>query len=148
MSENEKLLRQAEGFAGTRRMLLIINALSYFVWIGAQALQFFPGFTPHQVAMIQFIAGPIWLVSLLSILVLSLRLYGRHDLRGLVDDERTVKTSSQAFQIGYWVLLIGIAVVYALRFCGVQLESAVFLPILLSLGVAVPGLTYAALYRS
>jgi len=148
MSDNEKLLRQAERYAGMRRALLFINALSYFVWIGAQALQFLPGFTPHQSALIQFVAGPIWLVSLLCILVMGVSLYMRRDLRGLVDDERTIKIGNQAFQAGYWVLLIGIALVYALLFCGIQIEGGIFLPILLSLGVAVPGLTYAALYRS
>ena len=148
MSDNEKLLRQAERYAGMRRALLFINALSYFVWIGAQALQFLPGFTPHQSALIQFVAGPIWLVSLLCILVMGVRLYMRRDLHGLIDDERTIKIGNQAFQAGYWVLLIGIALVYALLFCGIQIEGGIFLPILLSLGVAVPGLTYAALYRS
>jgi len=148
MSDNEKLMQQAERFANARRILLIINALAYFAWIGGQALQLLPGFTARQTALTQFIAGPIWLVSLLTILIMSFRLYRRRELRGLVDDERTVGVGNQALKSGYWVLLIGVALVYALRFCGVQLESAVFLPILLSLGVAVPGLSYAALYRS
>ena len=60
MTDNEKILRQAESFAGWRRLLLITNALAYVAWIGAQPLYFVDGLSVgnRQVVLIQSIAGP------------------------------------------------------------------------------------------
>ena len=150
MNANEKLLKQAEGFGALRRLLMLINALSYMVWIGAQAIVFFPEMhvSMQQTALIQMVAGPIWLISLIAIFATIFYLVRRSDLRRLVDDERTQNLNLRAFQAGYLVLLLAIAGAYALCFIGKTPNPGALLPILLSLGVAVPSLTYAALYRS
>ena len=147
MTENETLLRQAEALAVGRRLSMVVNAVSYFIWIGAQSLYFIPQIkmTGAQIAAIQMVFGPLWLVSLAGVV---LTIVWRRDVRALVDDERTAKLSLRAFQAGYGALLVAIAVLCSLPLLGYQLNILGVLPILLSLGVAVPPLTYAALYRS
>ena len=147
MNENEKRIRQAERLAGVRRLLLVVNAVAYFGWIGAQALDFIPRITVTnaQVADIQFVLGPLWLVSLIGLI---LTLFWRRDVRALIDDERTAKLTLRAFQAGYGALLLAVTVLSILPILGYRLNILGVLPILLSLGVAVPPLTYAALYRS
>ncbi len=147
MNDNEKRLRRAEGLAALRRLLLAVNAVAYFGWIGVKALDFIPriAVTNTQVALVQMILGPVWLVSLVG---LVFTMTWRRDVRVLIDDERTAKLTLRAFQAGYGVLLLAISVLYAATFAGYRLNILGVLPVLLSLGVAVPPLTYAALYRS
>lgn len=150
---NEKKLRHAEAFANFRRLLLTVNALAYMLWVGPQAGYFFGWFASidsanQVIAPIAMIAGPIWLISLLLILAMIFYLYRRRDLAGLIDDERTKNLTKRAFQAGYFTLLIIIALSYALCFFGKMPNILALLPILLSIGVAVPSLTYALLYRS
>lgn len=150
MIDNEQRLKAAERFAAFRRILLVINAVAYAVWIGAQSLYFIGGVqvTNHQIAIMQMIAGPIWFVSLLAICFLIFRLARSRDLRALVDDERTKALGLRAFQAGYFVLLAAVVVFYALSLTGHRPNLSAVFPIMLSLGVAVPPLTYAFLYRS
>ena len=147
MNENEKRLRRAETVANVRRLLLAVNAVAYFGWIGAQALYFIPQIkvTNAQVALAQMILGPLWLASLIGLVLI---LMWRRDVRALIDDERTAKLTLRAFQAGYGALLLAVTVLSILPYLGYRLNILGVLPILLSLGVAVPPLTYAALYRS
>ncbi len=147
MSDNERLLQRAEAFAATRRILLAVNGLAYLGWIGAQALDAVPGMPlgHGQLALIRLVPGAIWLFSLVALFV-SMAM--SRSVRPLIDDERTAKFTLRAFQAGYGVLLVSIAALYGLAFAGYPVDMLAVLPILLSLGVAVPSLAYAALYRS
>jgi uncharacterized membrane protein len=149
MSDNETRLKQAERFATIRRVLLVINALAYIVWIGAQSLYFIEGINAANqlIARIQMVAGPVWLISLLALFFMIFRLFWRRDLRAMVDDERTQTTTHHAFLAGYIVLLVSVVIFYTLSLTGHRPNLSAVLPIMLSLGVAVPSLTYAALYR-
>ncbi len=147
MNDNETLLRRAETLANVRRLLLAVNAVAYFGWIGAQALYFIPQntVTKAQVTDIEFVLGPVWLVSLIG---LVLTFFWRRDVRALIDDERTAKLTLRAFQAGYGALLVAIFLLSVLPLLGLHLNVLAIPPLLMSLGVAVPPLTYAALYRS
>lgn len=149
MTENEKLLQQAEGQANLRRLLLVINAASYVVWIGSRSLTALgsSSLDPGLLSTVQMAAWPVWLVSLVGLLWAMARLRKRRDIAGLVDDERTTGLSARSFQVGYWVLLVGAAAVYTASFF-ITVDVKLVAPALVALGVAAPSLTYAALYRS
>ncbi len=148
MTDAEKLLKQAEGMAGLRRGLLIVNALSYAVWIGSTGLQHIAtGIPPQTLNLVGMAAWPLWLISLLGIFWTMMHLAKRRDIAGLVDDERTVGLTKRAFQAGYWVLILAVAGAYATSFF-VTIDMQAAAPFLLALGVAAPSLTYALLYRS
>lgn len=148
MTDTEKLLKQAEGMAGLRRVLLIVNALSYVVWIGSTGVQHLDtGIPPQIVGLTGMLAWPVWLVSLLGIFWTMAHLAKRRDIAGLVDDERTAGLTKKAFQAGYWALILALAGVYAASyFIPIDVQTAA--PFLLALGVAAPSLTFALLYRS
>lgn len=148
MTDNEILLRQAEAHAVARRLLMIVNALSYIAWIGAFGLsQSGHGFDGHLLGLVQALSFPVWLVSLLAIFWTIRRLRQRRDIAGLIDDERTVRVSGRSFQVGYWGLLLAITGLFAASFF-IPLDVRLVAPFLLALGVAAPSLTYAWLYRS
>jgi len=148
MTDNDKLLKQAEGMAGLRRGLLIVNALSYVLWIGSRGLQYIDAGIPEDaVNLAGMVAWPIWLISLLGIFWTMMHLAKRRDLAGLVDDERTAGLTKRAFQVGYWALLAAVTGLYITSyFVAIDIRTAA--PFLLALGVAAPSLTYALLYRS
>jgi len=148
MTDTDKLLKQAEGIAGLRRGLMVVNALSYVAWIGSTGLQHAgTGLPPQSLALAGMIAWPAWLVSLLGILWTMKHLASRRDIAGLVDDERTAGLTKRAFQAGYWALLLAVTGLYAASyFVPIDIKTAA--PFLLALGVAAPSLTYAFLYRS
>ncbi len=147
MGDGDKLLKQAQSHAALRRVLLVVNGLSYLVWIGSRGLGFAGSVDPGLLAAMGMIAWPVWLVSLLGIFWTMARLRKRRDIAGLVDDERTVGLAGTAFKAGYWVLLVGIAAVFAVSYF-VSIDVRAVMPVLLALGVAAPSLTYAALFRS
>ncbi|WP_443747403.1 hypothetical protein [Asticcacaulis solisilvae] len=148
MSDTEKLLKRAEGMAGLRRGLMVVNALTYVMWIGSTGLQHVDtGLAPQTLNLIGLAAWPVWLASLLGILWTMRHLAKHRDIAGLVDDERTVGLTKRSFQAGYWVLLLAVAGLYTASFF-VPIDVRMAAPILLALGVAAPSLTYALLYRS
>ena len=147
MGDADKLLKQAQSHVALRRVLLVVNGLSYVMWIGSRGLGFAGGVDPGLLSAIGMIAWPVWLVSLLAIFWTMARLRKRHDIAGLVDDERTVGLTGTAFKAGYWVLLIGVAAVFAASYV-LPIDVRAVMPVLLALGVAAPSLTYAALFRS
>ncbi|MDV6329226.1 hypothetical protein [Asticcacaulis sp. 201] len=149
MSENERLIKQAEHMGGLRRLLLIGQAVGYIGWIGSRGLGYVQGLSidPLVLMVVQNLCWPLWMVSLLASLWLMRRTTKNRQLSALLDDERTAELTKKVFQIGYWVLLIALALVYASTFL-TDVDIRAIAPILLSLGVAAPSLTYAALYRS
>ena len=147
MADTDKLIKQAHSHAVLRRVLLIVNGLSYLAWIGSRGAAFAGLADDRLVSLISNLAWPLWLISLVGILWTMARLRKRRDIAGLVDDERTVGLASTAFKTGYWLLLIGIAAVFAASYF-VSIDVRAVMPVLLALGVAAPSLTYAALFRS
>ena len=148
MTDNEALLKKAEGVAGFRRVLLIINALAYFAWIGATGLE--RGHVDIDggiLKLTQVVAGAVWLISLVALFVAMAKLRQRKDIAGLVDDERTQGLTARCFQMGYWALLLGVTGVYTASYL-MEVDVKLIAPFLLALGVAVPPLTFAFLYRS
>ena len=145
MSDNDRLIRQAEQVGGLRRLFLIGQAVGYIGWIGSRGLTAL-GLDPHILTIVQNLCWPLWLVSLLATFWLMRRTAKNHQLAALLDDERTSGLTKTVFQTSYWVLLIAIALVYAATFVS-EVDIRAVAPILLSLGVAVPSLTYASLYR-
>ena len=149
MSEADLLLKQAQSYAVTRRLLMVVNAVSYVAAIGAQGLLAMkrPLIDVHVLDAVRFTAWPIWALSLVGLFWAMARLRRRADLAGLVDDERTADVTNLSFKAGYWVLLLGITGVLVVNsFVPLDLGGIVLL--LLGLGVAAPSLTYAAFYRS
>ncbi len=149
MSDNEALLRQAEGAATWRRLLLIVNALSYVAWVGVFAVNV-SGIhlsLPPWANIAAFACAAVWLFSMLAILWNIRGLKRNRALAGLLDDERTVGLRGRAFQTGYWVLLFATAILYGVAGF-VHLDIRLVLPALVALGVAVPNLTYVWLYRN
>jgi len=149
MSDNEKLLRQAEGLAGYRRVMLVVNALSYTAWVVSFALgQTGMGdLPPRLLTMIGLAAFPVWLISLIALVWGIRRLARDKALGALIDDERTRDLTKRAFQAGYWALLLALAGLYAVSYF-TDINIRLIVPFLLAFGVAAPSLTYAALYRS
>ncbi len=149
MTDNETLMKQAESHAVLRRVLLIVNALSYVGWIGSSGLAHMGTLSvdPATLSLVQMVCWPVWLISLIRIFWTMMRLGKRRDIGALVDDERTQGVSAKSFQIGYWALLLAITGVYAANFF-VPVDVKLVGPFLLALGVAAPSLTYALLYRS
>lgn len=145
MSDNERLIQQAEQAGGLRRLFLIGQAVGYIGWIGSQGLSAL-GLDPHILTIVQNLCWPLWLVSLLATFWLMRRTAKNQQLAALLDDERTSGLTKTVFQTSYWVLLIAVALVYAATFV-TEVDIRAIAPILLSLGVAVPSLTYACLYR-
>ena len=145
MSDNELLIQQAEQAGGLRRLFLIGQAVGYIGWIGSQGLSAL-GLDPHILTIVQNLCWPLWLVSLLATFWLMRRTAKNQQLAALLDDERTSGLTKTVFQTSYWVLLIAVALVYAATFV-TEVDIRAIAPILLSLGVAVPSLTYACLYR-
>ena len=145
MSDNERLIQQAEQAGGLRRLFLIGQAVGYIGWIGSQGLSAL-GLDPHILTIVQNLCWPLWLVSLLATFWLMRRTAKNRQLAVLLDDERTSGLTKTVFQTSYWVLLTAVALVYAATFVA-EVDIRVIAPILLSLGVAVPSLTYACLYR-
>ena len=143
MSDNEKLLRQAEGLAGFRRLAMIVNAVSYAAWLAGIAMS---GARGLWLAM-QASGFIVWLVSLMAVLWTIRRAWRRRDLGALIDDERTAMLTTRAFQVGYWVLLAPLALLYMASYF-VSLDLRSLLLALMALGVAAPSLTYALLYRN
>jgi len=149
MTDNETLMKQAEGYAILRRVLLIANALAYVGWIGSSGLAYMGTFSvdPAILKLVQILCWPVWLISLIGIFWTMKRLGKRRDIGALVDDERTQGLSAKSFQIGYWALLLAVTGIYAANFF-VPVDIKLVGPFLLALGVAAPSLTYALLYRS
>ncbi|MGZ3298356.1 MAG: hypothetical protein ACXU8U_05890 [Asticcacaulis sp.] len=147
--DNDRLMKQAEGYIALRRVLLIVNALGYIAWIGSEGLGHLGNLSvdPHTLSLVKLVAQPIWVLSLLGIFGVMARLRKRRDIAGLVDDERTRALSGWSFKAGYWVLLISIAGVYAANFF-MTIDVRLVAPLLLALGVATPSLTYAVTYRN
>ena len=149
MTDNEALLRRAEGVAAMRRFLLVINALSYVAWISVFAISISGVHLvlPPWAGVAAGVCAVIWFVSLIALLLGIRSLRRNRALAGLVDDERTQHLRGRAFEAAYWVLLFAVAILYGLAGF-VHLESRLVLPALIGLGVAVPGLTFAWLYRA
>lgn len=145
MSDNEGLIKQAETMGSQRRILLILQGVSYVGWIGSQGLTPIIGHAPLLKA-VQIICWPVWLLSLLLTFWLMRRTAKNHQIAALLDDERTKGLVTTVFQTSYWVLLTAVAVTYAATYV-TEVDIKAVAPVLLSLGVAVPSLTYAALYR-
>ncbi len=148
MSENDRLIQQAEWAGGLRRLFLTGQAVAYIGWIGSQGAAHIPALNidPIVLNLIQTVCWPIWLVSLLATFWLMRRTAKNRQVSALLDDERTVGLTKTVFQASYWVLLVAVALVYAATFIS-EVDIRAIAPILLSLGVAVPSLTYACLYR-
>ena len=145
MSDNERLIQQAERVGGLRRLFLIGQAVGYIGWIGSQGFSAL-GLDPHILIIVQNLCWPLWLVSLLATFWLMWRTAKNQQLAALLDDERTSGLTKTVFQTSYWVLLVAVALVYTATFV-IEVDIRAVAPILLSLGVAVPSLTYACLYR-
>ena len=148
MSNTQNLMKKAEGYVQWRRITLVINALAYVGWIGSTGLGFLPGVAidPALLRLVSAISWPIWLLSLLGIFAQMAYARKHRDIAALADDERTVGYTKTAFQTGYWLLLIGLALVYAASYF-TQLDVKAVIPFMLALGVAAPSLTYAMLDR-
>lgn len=145
MSDNERLIQQAEQAGGLRRLFLIGQAVGYIGWIGSQGLSAL-GLDPHILTIVQNLCWPLWLFCLFATIWLMRRTAKNQQLAALLDDERTSGLTKTVFQTSYWVLLIAVALVYAATFV-TEVDIRAIAPILLSLGVAIPSLTYACLYR-
>lgn len=145
MSDNERLIQQAERAGGLRRLFLIGQTIGYIGWIGSHGLAAL-GLDPHILTIVQNLCWPLWLVSLLATFWLMWRTAKNQQLAALLDDERTSGLTKTVFQTSYWVLLVAVALVYTATFV-IEVDIRAVAPILLSLGVAVPSLTYACLYR-
>jgi hypothetical protein len=149
MSGNQLLLHQVESCIQRRRMLMVITALAYFIWIGADALTHIPALADQQhfVTLTKIMAGAVWVIGLVMSLRLSYRIYRDKSLRGMANDERTQALGKSGLQAGYWVLLILVAGCYAASYL-YTIDARVVLPLLLAIGVAVPPLTYALLEQA
>jgi hypothetical protein len=149
MSHTDALMQQAARHAALRRVLLVVNGGAYLAALASQgllALKAAPA-SPALLHAVLWVAWPLWAASLLALFWTMARLRRRLDIAGLVDDERTSALSAQAFKAGYWALLLALAGLYAASFLtGIDFRAAA--PLLLGLGVAVPPLTYALLYRA
>jgi hypothetical protein len=142
MEDSEERLRQAEGLAGLRRGLLLVNALAYVVALGAGGLSRVGGygFDTAQLDLARLIAWPIWFLSLLGILWTMHRAKRHPEIGALMDDERTVNLKSIGFQAGYWAILLPVAGhMTATYFTDVDIKLV--LPFVLAVGVAVPPMT-------
>ncbi len=148
MTDNEGLMQQAESHGVLRRVLLIVNAGAYIAGMICTSLTRLEGLRGHlrMFVMGEFICWPVWFLSLLAILWTMQRLRQRPDIGVLVDDERTSGLTARSFQAGYWALLLGVAGLYAASFL-MPVDVRLIAPLLVALGVAAPGLTYAFLYR-
>lgn len=149
MTENDMLMKQAESHSALRRLFLAIQAVAYIGWIGSRALAFTGTnlVDPATLTLVQTVCWPVWLVGLLATFWLMRKTARNRQLAALVDDERTVRLAGTVFQVAFWVLLVAVALVYAATYV-TTVDARAVMPILLSLGVAVPSLAYAALYRS
>ena len=149
MTDNELLLRQAEGVTTWRRLLLVVNALTYAAWIGVFGVSISGAHIalPPWALIAAVVCAVVWMLSMIGIFLGIRALKRNRALAGLVDDERTVGLRGRAVQAGYWVVLIAIAILYGLAGF-VPLDIKLVLPALIALGVAVPNLTYAWLYRN
>ncbi len=148
MTDNDRLIQQAERVGGLRRLFLIGQAVGYIGWIGSRSFQFINGLAidPFILTIVQNLCWPLWLFSLLATLWLMHRTAKNRQLGPLLDDERTAGLIKTVFQTSYWVLLIAVALVYAATFV-TEVDIRAVAPILVSLGVAVPSLTYVCCYR-
>jgi hypothetical protein len=148
MTSNDHLIQQAERMGGLRRLFLIGQAIGYIGWIGSRSLQFINGLAidPLALTLVQNLCWPLWLFSLVATLWLMRRTAKNRQLGALLDDERTAGLMKTVFQTSYWVLLIAVALLYAVTFV-TDVDIRAVAPILVSLGVAVPSLTYACFYR-
>jgi hypothetical protein len=148
MTDNDRLVQQAEQMGGLRRLFLIGQGVGYAGWIGSRSLQFINGLAidPLFLTLVQNLCWPLWLFSLLATLWVMRRTAKNHQLGALLDDERTAGLIKTVLQTSYWVLLIAVALVYAATFI-TDVDIRLVAPILVSLGVAVPSLTYACCYR-
>lgn len=142
---DDRLIRQAEQVGGLRSLFLIGQAVGYIGWIGSRGLTIM-GLEPHTLTIVQNLCWPLWLVCLLATFWLMRRTAQNRQLAVLLDDERTSGLTKTVFQTSYWILLVAVALVYAATFI-TEVDIRAVAPILLSLGVAVPSLTYACLYR-
>ncbi|MCA1935493.1 MAG: hypothetical protein LDL37_08575 [Asticcacaulis sp.] len=146
--DNEKRIEQAERQRLWRRLLLAINGVTYFAWIGSQGLHqtgLF-GWSPQQWSLIQTLSWPIWATSLAGVFVQMAWLRRNRQVTRLIDDERTAYVTRYAYQGGYWGLLLAVAAVYAATFF-TQVDARVVLPLLLATGVTLNSFIYAWLYR-
>ncbi|ESQ93148.1 hypothetical protein [Asticcacaulis benevestitus] len=148
MSENEKLLRQAEGLAGFRRIMLVVIALSYVGWIVTFSLGVTGiGNLPHTLLItISLAILPVWAVSMIAFLWGMVRMTRDKKLGALIDDERTRGINHQAIQAGYWGMIVAAGICFWLSFF-LDIDIRLVLAGLVGMGVAVPSLTYACLYR-
>ncbi len=148
MIDNEKRVREAEGFAGLRRLLLIVNAVAYVAAIAVMGLSHagVHGFESGQWKETELAAWAVWGLSLLGIFWTIRRATKRPDIGALVNDERTAGMASKAFQAGYWALLLSVAGVFMATYF-TPFDIKLVLPFMLALGVAAPPLTFALLYR-
>jgi hypothetical protein len=140
--DSERLARQAEGHVALRKGLMIVNALAYIGWIGSQGLAHADAVGGAPVwELVRNVSVPVWMISLVLILVQAAVLKRNHDVAALVDDERSAGKTALAFKGGYWVLLVAVAGLYAATFLLPDLDMRTFMPLLLAAGVAAPAFT-------
>lgn len=149
MSESDALLRKADKMVGNRRLMLMLNAVTYAAWMTGLAVNAGTS-VGQEVPFWGYLqtAGMVgWVLSLIGVGWTMLDAYLHREITVLVDDERTKHVTAWAFGAGYLLLLFPLAGIYtASYFMPVNIRFVI--PIMLAVGVVGPNVTYALLFRN
>ncbi len=149
MTESERLLRKAEHMARSRRLMLMVNAITYTAWMTGLAVN--TGTSAGQITPLWGYlqtAGMVgWILSLFGAGWTMLEARRHRDITVLIDDERTKHVTAQAFIVGYLLLLFPLAGIYTASYF-MPVDIRFVIPIMLAIGVVGPNVTYALFFRN
>lgn len=103
--------------------------------------------TAHRpVEYVQFFASTFWLLMLLAFILFGGGLWRSKSVRAMLNDEGTEENRRRAMASGFWAMMTGAAVCYALTFYEpVQTREAVH--VIITIGVGATLLRFGALER-
>jgi len=100
----------------------------------------------RTVDYVQFFASTFWLLMLLAFILFGGGLWRSKSVRAMLNDEGTEENRRRAMASGFWAMMTGAAVCYALTFYEpVQTREAVH--VIITIGVGATLLRFGALER-
>ncbi len=139
---------EVERLARRRRRILAASAIGFLSWQGGivASTTAVAGHATRLVDVVRLAGFALWAGSLVAMLVAGGRTARNPGVRSALEDELTQANRRDAFQFGYWVMLIAAGALYAVSLL-TPLTAATAIPLLLVVGVTIPALRFVMLDR-
>ncbi len=130
----------------TRRRARIATAMG-ILFITTQGARIAESHLTRPVDYVQFTAWLLWTVMLLAFLFFGGAFWRSAAMRKMLNDEGTEANRREALVFGFWMLLIGAALCYAMSFFDPGFTVREAIHIIITFGVGITLLRFGALER-